>query len=323
MANVRCALRMSEPSPSVLPTISEITIMMKANASATRIPAKTLGSAEGTTTHRMVSMRVRPKLRAVSSRSALTPRAPSTAFTRIGKIAPKAMTAIFIPSPIPSSRIPTGMIAAGGSARSACSTGSTAYAHAGLRESGAARGEATRMEDDGSPRLAVPVGPDDHFLGSPSAPVTLVEYGDFECPYCGITAPIVKELAARYGDRLGVVFRSFPLEQHRHAQAAAEAAEFAADHGKFWAMHAELYAHQHALEVPDLIASARRIGLDGDALAEALRERTYQAIVEEQKEGGEESEIPGTPAFFLNGVLFEDEPTAANLSHAIDWLLEN
>jgi len=178
------------------------------------------------------------------------------------------------------------------------------------------------MEDDGLVRLAVPVGPDDHVRGPADAPVTMVEYGDFECPYCGLAYPVVKALEKRYGDKLRVVFRSFPLEQHPHAEAAAEAAEFAADSGKFWEMHDVLYEHQRALDVPHLLGYARDLGLDADALAIALREGTYAPIVEEQKESGEESGIPGTPAFFLNDLLFEDEPTAANFANAIDWLLE-
>ncbi len=177
--------------------------------------------------------------------------------------------------------------------------------------------------DDAITRLAVPVGPDDHVRGPADAPVTLVEYGDFECPYCGVAYPTVKELEQTYGARLRVVFRSFPLAQHPHAEGAAEAAEFAAEHGAFWNLHDMLYEHQHALDEPHLLGYARELGLDSDALATALRERTYAGIVADVKEGGEESGIPGTPAFFLNDILFEDEPSRENLAHAIDWLLEH
>jgi protein-disulfide isomerase len=179
------------------------------------------------------------------------------------------------------------------------------------------------MEDDNLTRLAVPVGPDDHVRGPDDAPVTLVEYGDFECPYCGVAYPVVKALESEYADRLRVVFRSFPLLQHPHAQAASEAAEFAADHGKFWEMHDTLFEHQRALGEQHLLDYARELGLDPSALTVALREHTYAPLVAEQKEGGEESGIPGTPAFFLNDVLFEDEPTRENLANAIDWLLEH
>ena len=179
------------------------------------------------------------------------------------------------------------------------------------------------MNDDGLVRLAVPVGQDDHVRGPADARVTLVEYGDFECPYCGVAYPVVKALEKTYADTLRVVFRSLPLLQHRHAQAAAEAAEFAADHGKFWELHDTLFEHQRALDVPHLLGYARALALDDVALAQALRDHTYAGIVEDVKQGGEESGIPGTPAFFLNGVLFEDEPTRENLAHAIDWLLEH
>ncbi len=172
-------------------------------------------------------------------------------------------------------------------------------------------------------RLAVAVGPDDHVRGVADAPVTLVEYGDFECPYCGVVYSVVKELEKTYGATLRVVFRSFPLQQHRHAQAAAEAGEFAADHGKFWDLHDTLFEHQRALDEAHLLGYARELGLDDAALADALREHTYAGIVEDVKQGGEDSRIPGTPAFFLNGVLFEDEPTRENFAHAIDWLLEH
>ncbi len=176
------------------------------------------------------------------------------------------------------------------------------------------------MDDDGLVRLTVPVGPDDHVRGPDGARVTLVEYGDFECPYCGVAYGAVKALEQRYGDRLRVVFRSFPLEQHPHAQKAAEAAEFAADAGRFWEMHDTLFEHQRALDESHLLKYAHDLGLDTSAMERALRDDTYAGIVEDQKEGAADI-IPGTPAFFLNDVLFEDEPTEANLAHAIDYLL--
>jgi protein-disulfide isomerase len=179
------------------------------------------------------------------------------------------------------------------------------------------------MDDDGLTRLAVPVGPDDHVRGGEDAPVTLVEYGDFECPFCGVAYGAVKQLQARYGNRLRVVFRSFPLVQHPHAQAAAEAAEFAAEHGKFWQLHDLLFEHQRALGESNLLQYARDLGLDAGELATALRDHTYAGIVDDVKEGGEQSNIPGTPAFFLNDLLFEDEPTYENLAHAVDWLLQH
>ena len=178
-------------------------------------------------------------------------------------------------------------------------------------------------DNEAQTRLTVPVEPDDHTWGPAGAPVTLVEYGDFECPYCGLAEHTVQAIRRKYGDQIQFVFRNFPLLAHPFAQAAAEAAEFAADHGKFWEMHDVLYARSEALTESDLLGYAGELGLDPNDLASALREKTYAGIIEEVKEGGEASGIPGTPAFFLNDVLFEEEPTLENLSHAIDWLLEH
>jgi protein-disulfide isomerase len=179
------------------------------------------------------------------------------------------------------------------------------------------------VEEEGLTRLAVPVNEEDHSRGPADAPITLVEYGDFECPFCGQAYPIVKALERKYDGQLRVVFRSFPLEQHRFAEQAAETAEFAADHGEFWEMHDLLYEHQSHLDRGHLLEYAKRLGLDETALAEALRAETYRPVIDEVKEGGEESGIPGTPAFFLNDVLFEEDPTLETFSNAIDWLLEH
>ncbi len=192
-----------------------------------------------------------------------------------------------------------------------------------VQEAARALGSVVTPMDDNLTRLAVPVGPDDHARGPADAPVTLVEYGDFECPYCGVAYRTVKQLEETYGERLRVVFRSFPLTQHPHAQAAAEAAEFAAEHDLFWQLHDVLFEHQHALDEAHVLGYARELGLDAGELATSLRERTYAGIVGDIKEGGEESGIPGTPAFFLNDVLFEEEPTRENLAHAIDWILDH
>src|SRR5580658_92965 len=116
------------------------------------------------------------------------------------------------------------------------------------------------MADDESPRLTVPVGPKDHVQGSASAPVTLLEYGDYECPYCGAAYPIVKEVQRRMGSGLRFVFRNFPLgNMHPHAVRAAEAAEVMSALGKFWEMHDLLYEHQSALTEPDLVRYARAL----------------------------------------------------------------
>src|SRR6188768_4508690 len=116
------------------------------------------------------------------------------------------------------------------------------------------------MMDGG--HLTTPVSEQDHSQGPASAPVTLLEYGDYECPYCGAAYPIVKELQARMGDRLRFVFRNFPIStSHPHAEQAAEAAEAGAAQGRFWEMHDLLYEHQQHLEARDLHTYAEELGL--------------------------------------------------------------
>lgn len=150
--------------------------------------------------------------------------------------------------------------------------------------------------------LQPPVGEDDHVLGPPDAPVTLVEYGDYECPHCGAAYPIVKSLLRDLGDRVRFVYRHFPLARsHPHAERAAEAAEAAAEQGEFWAMHARLFEHQDALADADLIAHAEAIGLDVGQFREALEEGIYRPLVREDFRGGVRSGVNGTPTFFING----------------------
>ena len=117
-------------------------------------------------------------------------------------------------------------------------------------------------------KLRPPVGPDDHALGSETAPVTLVEYGDYECPHCGAAHPIVKRVLRRVGRDVRFVFRNFPLgEMHPHAVQAAEAAEAAGLQDEFWRMHDQLFEHQDALEREDLVGYAKELGLDSARFA--------------------------------------------------------
>jgi protein-disulfide isomerase len=155
-----------------------------------------------------------------------------------------------------------------------------------------------------SPRLTIPVGPDDHIRGGPeTAPLTLVEYGDFECPYCGAAYPIVKEVERILGDELRSVFRNFPLgDMHPHAVGAAEAAESAAAQGRFWEMHDRLYEHQDRETTEDLIEHARVLGLDVERFKSDLQEHTYEPRIQEDFLSGVRSGVNGTPTFFINGV---------------------
>jgi protein-disulfide isomerase len=154
--------------------------------------------------------------------------------------------------------------------------------------------------------LTPPVGANDHVAGPDDAPVTLVEYGDFECPYCGMAYPIVKALQRRLGQRLRFVFRHFPLtEAHPHAEHAAEASEGAADQGRFWEMHGVLFEHQDALDDEALLGYGARIGLDGARLARALEEGMYARAVRADFRSGVRSGVNGTPTFFINGARYD------------------
>jgi Na+/H+ antiporter NhaA len=151
--------------------------------------------------------------------------------------------------------------------------------------------------------LAVPVDSErDHTRGPDDAPVTLVEYGDFECPYCGQAEPVVRQLLSEFGDDLRYVWRHLPLEDvHPYAQLAAEASEVAAAHGRFWEMHDLLLDHQDALTVRDLVGYAERLGLDTEQFRTALRRNKYAARVGEDVDSADQSGVTGTPTFFVNG----------------------
>jgi NhaA family Na+:H+ antiporter len=162
------------------------------------------------------------------------------------------------------------------------------------------------MADVTTTKLTLPVGERDHVLGSQDAPVTLVEFGDYECPYCRQVVPIIRELRERFGDRLRYVFRHFPLTNvHPHAQLAAEAAEAAGAQGKFWEMHYLLFEHQGTLEKLDLVRYARGLGLNMERFERELAERTYAAKVREDFHSGVQSAASGTPAFYFNGVRYD------------------
>jgi protein-disulfide isomerase len=156
--------------------------------------------------------------------------------------------------------------------------------------------------------LATPVTEErDHIQGPPDAPVTLLEYGDYECPYCGAAYPIIKDVQARMGDRLRFVFRNFPITtSHAHAEQAAEAAEAAGAQGRFWEMHDLLYENQRALGDDDLRAYAQRIGLDLERFDKELAEHVHAPRVREDFMSGVRSGVNGTPTFFINGARYDD-----------------
>jgi len=151
-------------------------------------------------------------------------------------------------------------------------------------------------------RLTPAVSESDHRSGPDDAPVTLVEYGDYECPHCARAHPIVQEVRRRMGHRLRFVFRNFPLaEAHPHSMHAAEAAEAAAVQGKFWEMHDHLFEHQVALRDVDLIRYAKLLGLDARRVEEEITANTYAERVRQDFRSGVRSGVNGTPTFFVNG----------------------
>jgi protein-disulfide isomerase len=156
--------------------------------------------------------------------------------------------------------------------------------------------------------LTVPVDEArDHIQGPSSAAVTLVEYGDYECPYCGAAYPIIKEVQARMGARLRFVFRNFPIStSHPHAEHAAESAEAAAAQGKFWEMHDVLYENQSRLGDADLHGYAERLELDVETFDRELAEHVHAPRVREDFMSGVRSGVNGTPTFYVNGVRHDD-----------------
>jgi len=167
--------------------------------------------------------------------------------------------------------------------------------------------------------LTVPVTADrDHIQGAADAPVTLVLYGDYECPYSGKAYPIVHQVRARMADRLRFVFRNFPITTlHPHAERAAEAAEAAAAQGKFWEMHDLLYENQKRLRDRDLHAYAEQLGLDVERFDKELAEHVHIARVHEGLRSGVRSGVEGTPTFFVNAVRHDDSYDAGTLLKAL------
>jgi Na+/H+ antiporter NhaA len=188
-----------------------------------------------------------------------------------------------------------------------------------------------RLATAGEGNLALPIldlvepvdAERDHVRGPEDATVTLVEYADFECPYCGQAESVVRDLLGEYGADLRYVYRHLPLvDVHEHAAMAAEAAEAADAHGKFWEMHDLLFAHNDALTVEDLAGYAEQLGLDRAAFAKHLRDRKYALRVERDLQSADDSGVVGTPTFFVNGRRHHGGADAASLRGAIERELE-
>jgi len=167
--------------------------------------------------------------------------------------------------------------------------------------------------------LKTPVGRRDHIQGPASAPATLAEYGDYQCPFCGDTYPVIKKLQKHFGDQLRFVFRNFPLVRiHAYAQRAAEAAEAAGAQGKFWEMHDYLYEHQDALDAENLMRAADVLGLDRVKFDRDVAEHLHLARVQEDIQSGIDSGVGGTPTTFVNGVRNDGEDDYETLAARIE-----
>jgi protein-disulfide isomerase len=155
-------------------------------------------------------------------------------------------------------------------------------------------------------RLTQPVSAHDHAEGPPDAALTLVEYGDYQCPYCGAAYPVVKRVQKTLGNKLRFVFRNFPLTQaHPYALIAAQAAEAAALQGKFWEMHDLLFEEQQLLK-PEIISSwAKRIGLNVEQFGDDIKEGFVEKRIQEDRRSGIRSGVNGTPTFFINGMRYD------------------
>ena len=158
--------------------------------------------------------------------------------------------------------------------------------------------------------LRTPVTDHDHAAGSKNAPLTLVEYGDYQCPHCAAADPVVRAVQKDLGADLRFVFRNFPLaEMHPYAMGAAEVAEAAGMQGKFWEMHDRLYENQDTLDSDNLMEHVRALHLDPAKIREAIRGGKVDERIKADFNGGVRSGVNGTPSFFINGVRFDGDWT--------------
>jgi protein-disulfide isomerase len=178
----------------------------------------------------------------------------------------------------------------------------------------------SEKDDGGNIQLSSPVSESrDHIQGPTTAAVTLVEYGDYECPYCAQAYLIVKEVQERLGNKLRFVFRNYPLSKLRlHSYQSALAVETAAAQGKFWEMYDFLFKHGQSLTDDNLIQSAAKLGLQINKFDIEFRSRTYSRHVDEDIQSGDESGVTKTPTFFINGDRYNDSWDLDSLLSALD-----
>jgi protein-disulfide isomerase len=170
----------------------------------------------------------------------------------------------------------------------------------------------------------MPIRPDDHVRGGENARMTLVEFGDYECPGCAEAYVAIKKIEEEMGDDFRFVFRHFPYARlHPHAELAAQAAEAAGAQGKFWEMHEALFENQEALEMDDLVARAEKLQLDVDTFREALKDETYLDRVRADFRSGVQNGVFSTPGIFLNGIRHNGDADYDTLREAIQHELES
>lgn len=175
-------------------------------------------------------------------------------------------------------------------------------------------------------RLAPAVSDQDHVLGDDSTLVTLIEYGDFECPFCGAAYPVLKRVQERLSNRLRFVFRHFPIAQsHPHAEHAAEAAESVAvqaGDGAFWIMHNLMFEHQSALDDASLARYAEKVGADGQEVLRDLRDERYQRAVRDSFMQGVRAGVNGTPTLFIDRIRYDGPRDEETLVAALELVAE-
>jgi protein-disulfide isomerase len=169
-----------------------------------------------------------------------------------------------------------------------------------------------------SARLDPPLGPGDHVDGPADAPLELVMYGDFQCPYCTAAQSIIRRVRERLDGRLRFAFRHMPLPVHPDADNAAQAAEAAAAQDAFWPMHDALYAARGRLSLDDLAGHAAALGLDGERVRQEVLDGVHTERVARDERSARAAGVAGTPAFFVNGVLHEDAFDAGSLVAALE-----
>lgn len=168
-------------------------------------------------------------------------------------------------------------------------------------------------------RLVVPLNDKDHVLGPPTAPVTMVEYGDYQCPFCAVVHPIVAEMLRQRPYTVRFAFRHFPLANiHLHAEGAAQTAEAAGVRGRFWSTHDWLLANQDRLDPVSLAAGLNELGLDGAEIADEVRAHRHLGKVRSDFVSGVHSGVTGTPTFFVNGLRHNGGYSLGELLYAVD-----